>query len=675
MSDVTISIGTTGKEVTIHAFKEVSASAKELGDALMEHTKKLGELFLGYESIVKTLEVFKSAIEKAGDLGEVSEQTGVQVRQLVLLQRAFADAGMKAEDVAPAFAKMSKFLEGLAGGGDKAAEKLAPMGLTLAELEGLQPEQLFEKLAKGISNIEDPTARSAVAMEAFGRSGFRMLALLKDVPGALEEAEKGVGSYATTVADHVEDFKAVKDAFNEISNKAVEFATGALAPVIGSFKDLTEVLKNLDATNYGKEFFDSWSDSIKAIAEALAHGKFHEAFQIIFDDAVLYAMKTADQVLRIASALKNGILSTFSELFSEDAPFVKQLEGIFSYLGLYFTKVITEGLAHLFEKIPLMGETAAALMEEVKGRATRKETIDDYASGPNGIQYRTGSHEQITPGIKGLDEELKDVGENLRENWGAAGKNLVDSIAKGTNVFLDAYAKNGPIIDVSAQQARINAESNALLKKFGKDEETERTNKGFATLMDMLHPDSAAKKGFGSTILSGNQMLPLDQFNLNTGLYKNTGTLSLDDQAVLQAASNANTMSPFAAAAQARASQQEKLGNYIGASSIRAQESKRLQSEALAGLKQFTERGILGGKSKGDYLYEHRMSEEDFEKQVSKTMGPVDSKTGQRIGPDGKPIGADGKPIESDPMEAILKLIESHLPKIDTSTAAFAVLT
>ena len=52
---------------------------------------------------------------------------------------------------------------------------------------------------------------------------------------------------------------------------------------------------------------------------------------------------------------------------------------------------------------------------------------------------------------------------------------------------------------------------------------------------------------------------------------------------------------------------------------------------------------------------------------VQKNGGPVEA--------DKKLTGAAGAAKEATPMDQILKLIADHLPKIDTNTAAFAVLT
>ena len=136
-------MGVTGKESVTGAFQEVGKAGKELGDALMEHTKKLAEMFLGYEALVKVVETFKGAIEMGGKLTDLADQTGISAGKLVILQRAFEDNGLAADDLGKLVNKMQKFIEGAGDAGSASAEKLAKIGLTQQELKAMSPDEQF----------------------------------------------------------------------------------------------------------------------------------------------------------------------------------------------------------------------------------------------------------------------------------------------------------------------------------------------------------------------------------------------------------------------------------------------------------------------------------------------------------------------------------------------------
>ena len=663
MSDVSISIGVTGKEATIAVFHDVSHAAKEMGDALMEHTKKLGELFLGYEGVVKAIEVFHSAIERGAQLKDLSENTNIAIKDLVLLQRAFQDNGMAADDVGKVFAKMDKSLEEIAGGGDKAAEKLAPLGLSLSDLQGLGNEAVFSKIAKGISGMTDEFARSTAAQEFFGKSGKNIQALLNNFPGAMNEAQKSTGNYAQTMQDNAAAFLEFNNALEAIGDKAVEFAAGALGPVIGSFNDLAAVMKDFDAADYGKKFFESWDSSIKAVVEALAHGQFRDAFNVILLDLVLYVDKMIDELKRVGVAGAAGIAAAFHTLFDEQlgisSPFVKEMEGVFDYLGLYLERAISMGLATLLEKLPLMKGVADDLR---KGVTENIKEHSQYVPNPNGDDDNPIL--KVIPEQKSLNDQLKETAAALGKNAGSFGSNLIDAVSNAATTAAARYQGRTESESTREAQKNLNEASEQLLKKLGKGE----SEKPKTTEVGGEKP--AISSGFGTTLLKGNQILPLDQFNLNTGLYKNTGTMSLADQATLQSISDSITKSPIALEAQKRASQLEGAGNYGSASQIRAHEAARERDEATRGLRQAAELAIRGNESLEDYKREHRMSDADYESAVQKRVGPVDPVTGKALGGSG-PAGLTEK---ADPMTQILRLISDHLPKIDKSVEDFAVL-
>ena len=170
MSDVSVSLDTRGKETVTGAFAEVSESAKAMGEALMEHTKKLAEAYLGYESLVKVMETFKQAFELTGKLSELSDQTGISSDRLAILSRMFQNSGLSADDLGKVVNKLQKFIEGAGDAGSANAQKLAKLGLTFDDIKNLSPEEQFQTVAKALAGIQDPTEKAALAMEIFGKA-------------------------------------------------------------------------------------------------------------------------------------------------------------------------------------------------------------------------------------------------------------------------------------------------------------------------------------------------------------------------------------------------------------------------------------------------------------------------------------------------------------------------
>ena len=111
--------------------------------------------------------------------------------------------------------------DGLSG----ATRTLDKMGLSLKDLEGLNSEQIFFKMAEGLQNISDKSARAAVAQEAFGKSGQALMPLLNSNIEGARELAKQMGNVWTQ--DQADLAARVKDGYT-----LVETATRGLGKAI-----------------------------------------------------------------------------------------------------------------------------------------------------------------------------------------------------------------------------------------------------------------------------------------------------------------------------------------------------------------------------------------------------------------------------------------------------------
>lgn len=48
------------------------------------------------------------------------------------------------------------------------------MGLSVDELQRMNPEQQFNAVAKALEKVSDPTIRAGLAMQVFGKSGLQL---------------------------------------------------------------------------------------------------------------------------------------------------------------------------------------------------------------------------------------------------------------------------------------------------------------------------------------------------------------------------------------------------------------------------------------------------------------------------------------------------------------------
>lgn len=107
---------------------------------------------------------------------------------------------------------------------------LDKIGLSFKDLQGLTPEEQFQKVADGLSSITDESTRGAVAQKLFGRAGRQLIPMLPDLAALRQEARD---LRLVPSDDSVKAAAQVNDAFGRIKRQigAVVFEVGAaLAP-------------------------------------------------------------------------------------------------------------------------------------------------------------------------------------------------------------------------------------------------------------------------------------------------------------------------------------------------------------------------------------------------------------------------------------------------------------
>lgn len=112
-------------------------------------------------------------------LDKMSRRTGVSVEALSELGYAAQISGTDIETIEKSLRKMQKTIVDAARGSTTAVDTLSTLGITLAELGSLSPEDQFTLIADRLAGIADPTARAAIAMELFGKSGTAILPMIE----------------------------------------------------------------------------------------------------------------------------------------------------------------------------------------------------------------------------------------------------------------------------------------------------------------------------------------------------------------------------------------------------------------------------------------------------------------------------------------------------------------
>lgn len=185
---------------------------------------------------VSALTRYVAGVIEYGDaLGKVADKAGIAGGAMSELAYAARQNDIQLDALSTGLKKMQVEL---AGGG----QAMKALGIDVARLRQLSPDQQFEILAEAISRMKDPADRTAAAVKLFGKAGADLLPLLTQGASgvrALREESKRLGAAMTT-----EDVKRLQDADDSLK-RVKEAAAGfgrtlvtLTAPALAGFFDV-----------------------------------------------------------------------------------------------------------------------------------------------------------------------------------------------------------------------------------------------------------------------------------------------------------------------------------------------------------------------------------------------------------------------------------------------------
>lgn len=184
--------GTAG--VAMKNMSEVGAGgmqniAKETKEADKAHSTMMGtvkQLALAFGAMFTAqaaLGFVKSVVAEASALKDLSQQTHINVEDLQMLAGAMSEFGVDADALGKGLYGLSRRIS---QGDDSVSDALKQMGMELKDVKGLNGEELFLAIMRGLSKL-DGGLRDETASDLFGsRLGMAMAGASEDIEGTLE---------------------------------------------------------------------------------------------------------------------------------------------------------------------------------------------------------------------------------------------------------------------------------------------------------------------------------------------------------------------------------------------------------------------------------------------------------------------------------------------------------
>jgi hypothetical protein len=243
-----------------HQLNDTKKKIVDLGNANFKNIEKLGGTLtksitlpvLGAISALTALSI-KSATT-ADEIGDTAQKLGLTAEQLQEWNYVAQISGSSTESLSKAFIRVNGILGDIAtGNGDKFADSLALIGLTVDDLKGKNADQAFELIRSSLAKVEDASLRVGLANEFFGEKiGTEILPVLSSETEAILNLRNEAQSLGIVTNEQAQIAGQFTDALDQtkqaLSSLAIDISIQVL-PILQSLlkkvrEEIIPVIKN-----------------------------------------------------------------------------------------------------------------------------------------------------------------------------------------------------------------------------------------------------------------------------------------------------------------------------------------------------------------------------------------------------------------------------------------------
>jgi hypothetical protein len=389
----------------------------------------------------------KHQIDNGNELYRIGKQTGVAVRDLVLIGKEFKNAGLSADDAAHPIQKMLNSIATHA-----ADSTIAQLGVNLEELKTKTPAEQFHELGAAIATLPDAASRVAAAREIFGKEGANLLAVFSEK--GFGDAAREVGYQAETLQRNAALFHQTSRDLDRASEQMKNFMLGVADKLVPVVQPLLQLMAAKDQSAAGENL----GGALGVFAGNFINGQLGEVFATqIKIAAASSADFFAGAFLAVLTALGGELYVSVSTAISllavpTTAAFWEGMGDALMVIGHDFVSLLLRGVAAMLEKfsmLPGIGKKAA------EGAASLRESASSQAGkGKDSLVSGTG--------------KAFDVFEKLASGWQERQKNVLEGIAIGFDTGTKLFNVEGlkqHLDDLTAQGADTAQETTARTRK------------------------------------------------------------------------------------------------------------------------------------------------------------------------------------------------------------------
>lgn len=255
---------------------QLAAETKQADTATGGMTETVKKLALGFAAMFTARAAFnfaKGVLDDASALKDLSQQTHMTVEEIQLLAGAMSEFGVDQDTLAKGLFTLSRKI---AGGDDSIAKALGRMGISLQDLAGLNGQELFLKIERGLATLQGGL-RDDTASEIFGsRLGMAMAGASEGIEGAMDTARQLNTVMSTESVNALDQYG---EAIDRAERSLSAMAANMMGPVAQGFNTITDA-----AGRGGGKFAIFWAMTKDMLSASTGLGTGTEHLAKLLDD-------------------------------------------------------------------------------------------------------------------------------------------------------------------------------------------------------------------------------------------------------------------------------------------------------------------------------------------------------------------------------------------------------
>lgn len=402
----------------------------------------------------------RSSINHFDDLSKTSQKIGVPVEQLAALRHAAELSDVSSESLTKGLGKLARSVVDAAQGSSTAVEAYRALGISFKDSNGQIKAvgDLLPQIADRFANMKDGSAKTALAMQIFGKAGADLIPLLNGGSAGLKEMTDEAKALGLVIsADTGRTAEAFNDNMTRLGRVMTGVANQVAANILPALAQLSQFMID-GAKNSG--FLEAATTALTTAFNVVAR-----AAIVVYDNLGLVVKLGAIFIAANigAAAIAGGIAfvkmaaairATALVMAAFDAIRGISMRGILLIAGIV---ALAAGAFDGFgEKIKSIGDKIANMLPDEVGKTVTE------------LMKMTGLD------LSGLTKDLNDWKNSPFKPGGGLDPSLIDKTKNALQSFLDSKMKGIAAFQAEAaamrestveqEKAKIVAEGLAIAK-------------------------------------------------------------------------------------------------------------------------------------------------------------------------------------------------------------------